>query len=617
MTEEIEDLVVPGQGTCQLMPGNPVKCVAIQNAMPCITILVHGVNDIGEAYPYQEEGLCNGLNTRLCRADMKTGEWVKPPPPENGKKYTDGDVHPDPDKVYFQRKPDMATSMVIPFYWGFREDGDKANTKEKHEQYLDRYGNRIDKRYAKNGGPFANATTNIPDMFGKGFDANWLVRLFDRREATHPIYTAADRNYMVLAAQRLASLIRLIRTQSPEEPINIVAHSQGCFITLLAHAILAKETHGFKADTVVLNNPPYSVDEPFVEWLAQYRNEQQTAAAREETLCQIIANYMTNDPATQPEFTTLAVCRDELDGCVGLSWKPDENKERDNRGKVYLYFSPDDATVGLPNIMGIGWWGVHDALLSKLGSGFFQRLFTSPTGENKDAPEIGADPQKYTLQFKWNAGYTRPRDRTINAEPLAKPFTPNLGKEKLSINAIDAAVAITNTYNKVGKEGIRPDETPEQAQARWLNEETLNSYHSSIVSNAEHSEKATAYDLSVGVSNILRSTNLNWINFLRAVADWRTNWLGSAAEPENEKKDPSFPPPSKDLIDMLKKVIDAKERDIILGNYNYYSADGKEPGKLPESTTSLKVEDLSPYIVSETMNAKMKKYQNENFHQYS
>ena len=613
MTEATENQVAPGQGVSQLMPGNPRQDVAIQNAMPCITILVHGVNDVGEAFPHQEEGLCKGLNTRLCRADMKPGEWEVPPLPKNGKEYTVDDVHSDPDKVYFQRKPDMATSMVIPFYWGFREVTKMAKTEEAHGQYLDSYKNRIDKRYAKNGGPFANATTNIPDMFGPGFDTNWMVRLADPNEATHPIYTAAHRSYMVLAAQRLAALIRIIRKQSPEEPINIVAHSQGCFITLLAHAILAKYDNGVKADTVVLNNPPYSVDEPFIEWLAQSRNEQQSAEAREETLHQIIGKYMTQSPATQPEFATLTTCRDELDGCVGMKWKPDAKKERDNRGKVYLYFSPDDATVGLPNIMGIGWWGVHEALRKKLGAGFFQRLFTSPTGINEEAPPIGSDPHPYTVRFKWNAGFTRPRDRMINGEPLEKPFKPDLGKAKLKIEAIDAAVAITNTYNKKDREGMQPGETPEQALARWMNDVDDNSYHSSIVSNYAHSEQATAYDISIGVSNILRTTNVTWINFLRAVADWRTNWLGTAADERSDKKDPSFPPPSKELVKMLDQAIDAKERDIILGNYNYYSADGEKPGTLPELTTELKVKDIHPFVVSETINEKIKKNQHENF----
>ena len=35
-------------------------------------------------------------------------------------------------------------------------------------------------------------------------------------------------------------------------------------------------------------------------------------------------------------------------------------EDRDNRGKVYLYFCPEDTTVALENVQGIGWQGVPD-----------------------------------------------------------------------------------------------------------------------------------------------------------------------------------------------------------------------------------------------------------------
>lgn len=43
--------------------------------MPCIVILVHGVNDVGEAYENQDVGICAGLNKRLGRADLHHHEW--------------------------------------------------------------------------------------------------------------------------------------------------------------------------------------------------------------------------------------------------------------------------------------------------------------------------------------------------------------------------------------------------------------------------------------------------------------------------------------------------------------------------------------------------------------
>ena len=43
---------------------------------------------------------------------------------------------------------------------------------------------------------------------------------------------------------------------------------------------------------------------------------------------------------------------------VGSQWQSAE--DRDNRRKVYLYFCPEDMTVALDNIQGIGWDGVPD-----------------------------------------------------------------------------------------------------------------------------------------------------------------------------------------------------------------------------------------------------------------
>lgn len=91
---------------------------------------------------------------------------------------------------------------------------------------------------------------------------------------------------------------------------------------------------------------------------------------------------------------------------VGAKWSP--GTDRDNRGKVYLYFCPEDMTVALDNMRGIGWQGVPDFMsgtargdnmaamrigrvdfahsqtaawtqrkpLAELGRGFFQRVFT-------------------------------------------------------------------------------------------------------------------------------------------------------------------------------------------------------------------------------------------------
>ena len=98
----------------------------------------------------------------------------------------------------------------MPFYWGFREIEDQINKNEWHGQWVDRYGNRLDKNGAKNGGPFANATSTLNDMWGVGFSGKLLGKKIGGNP-THPLVKARPRPYMLLAAKRLAMLIKMIR----------------------------------------------------------------------------------------------------------------------------------------------------------------------------------------------------------------------------------------------------------------------------------------------------------------------------------------------------------------------------------------------------------------------
>ncbi|MDY7578175.1 DUF3274 domain-containing protein [Herbaspirillum sp. RTI4] len=582
------NLVVKGYEMQWLLPGGGRAYVPLTRPTAGIVILVHGVNDVGEAYPFQEQGICKGLNQRMFRGDdMQPANYTLPPVLKKGETFRPKDIHPDPDKVCFARAADSVNSPVIPFYWGFREVTTESSNKAKHGQQIDRYGNRLDKRYAKNGGPFANATTTLPDMFGPGFKRNIKIKLVDPKDPTHNLCSAPPRNYMVLAAQRLASLIRIIRKKSPHEPINIVAHSQGCLVSLLAHAILAKEGKEVKADTLIMNNPPYSDVDTLLEEV-MIGSRQQTPTGREETLRALI-HYITTNPANTPPFANLKKIKG---GITGPKWEHNLNKERDNRGKVYLYFSPDDETVSMWAIQGIGARGVYNDLLERLGGRFYQRAFASRKERQVNAVPVGSPPSQRN----------QPNIRTINGEELPEPFFPEMGPSSLTLTPIDAAIATTSPYSGEGKEGMLPGETPEQAQVRWMRESEKNSYHSSIVSNPMHSEKATAYDLCLGLSDIMKDGDLTWIDFLRAVADWRTNWFGKD-NARNKKKDPSYPPPPPELVTLLKDAsqIDPAERAIIKGNYDYYCINGKHPGTLPQFTMDCTVESLAPYIDSDTI----------------
>ena len=159
--------------------------------MPCIVILVHGVNDVGEAYQNQDTGICQGLNERLGREDFQPHAW-----PE----ILEGKPLPDNAYMISDVEGNVAHSPVIPFYWGYKpvehavwEEDQKRyreDLKKKHDdadlpydtyrelddkkiaahagEHIDNLNNWLDATYAKGGGTFANATTNIPDMFGPG-----------------------------------------------------------------------------------------------------------------------------------------------------------------------------------------------------------------------------------------------------------------------------------------------------------------------------------------------------------------------------------------------------------------------------------------------------------------
>ncbi|WP_061301691.1 T6SS effector phospholipase Tle3 domain-containing protein, partial [Janthinobacterium agaricidamnosum] len=423
------------------------KTVNVKPALPGNIIVIHGVNDVGTSFGPVEQGLCQGLDTRLhgiapCASSLFTPAAYRLPG------AADKDVlEPDPDAVYFKRKIDETThSPVIPFYWGYRERSNAAQG--INGQRTDRYGNRLDKDLSKNGGPFGNATSTVPDMWNKG--------LFSPIDAggdpVRPLKTAPGRMYMVLAAKRLAALIAMIRDYDKDEVVSIVAHSQGCLIALLAQAFLLDEGKR-PADTLILTHPPYSLVQDTTLFFSavessrlfgggedeamagQYAalDARQTLHARLQTLAQIVQGVVAKKHAAP----ALAALTDQArhHGMVGAAWSA--AADRDNRGKVYLYFCPEDMTVALDNMQGIGWQGVPDHIdghglsttagkprkslwgdgpttwnqeyqrrkpLAEIGAGFFQRVFTSkqrfdPANKTSGPVLVGLPPHDFALRI--------------------------------------------------------------------------------------------------------------------------------------------------------------------------------------------------------------------------
>ncbi len=339
------------------------KTVNVRPNLPGNVIVIHGVNDVGTAYDAVEQGLCQGLKKRIGW-DYVAGTYRMPTSKDKDVLYE------DPDDVFFKRKTDEKTdSPVIPFYWGFREETAKAGS--LRGQRIDRNKNRLDKDLSKGGGPFANATSTLPDMWGQGKSSAGGMLDFVQRDATHPVLDNPGHLYMILAAKRLAALISMIRDYDEDEAVTMVAHSQGCMVSLLAQAFLMDD--GLRpADTLILNNPPYSLVD-MIPWSTSKvegtsgedtqmhghygaLKGRQTLHARLTTLVNIVHGVV-GKKHTAPAFTSL---NDQCvhHGMVSGLWKA--SADRDNRGKVYLYFCPEDMTVALSNVQGIGWQGIPD-----------------------------------------------------------------------------------------------------------------------------------------------------------------------------------------------------------------------------------------------------------------
>ncbi|SFU40631.1 T6SS effector phospholipase Tle3 domain-containing protein [Pseudoduganella namucuonensis] len=456
--------------------------ICVKHRVPGNIILVHGVNDLGTSYEAMEHGLCEGLTTRLGRGYIPAS-YRMPTEADAGK------LEDEPDFVFFRRAVTEQThSPVIPFYWGYRERSDRV--KKKNGEYTDRHGNRVNKDYAKGGGPFANATTSLPDMWNRGIGLPLAVEELGD-DPIRPVRITPGRMYMVLAAKRLAALIAMIRDYDERETVSIVAHSQGCLVSLLAQVFLLQDKQR-PADTLILNNPPYSLDDDLgfiwraARWMDGsdntdpgmaphylYLADSQTLRARLDTLINIVkaVGEEGRSHASSPVFSSLN--EPEHDGMVGPTWEA--SADRDNRGKVYLYFCPQDATVALAGIKGIGWQGVPDSQrgrevdetafhwdgqltkkyetapierrpLAELGDRFYQRVFSQTARMDARSgvisyEKVGLPRHHYQLRAageddlnhvspserKHRENLPENASRDITGEPLKTPVYADLG----------------------------------------------------------------------------------------------------------------------------------------------------------------------------------------------
>ena len=399
--------------------------------LPCIVILIHGVNDVGEAFENQDKMICEGLNRRLARKDLKPNKWqwaqtsaddfspriqmlsewqenlrpIKPtlkPRTVKHKSYSpiipftwgyrpvDEETYKQEQLDYYKRLQDKnVKDPELPYdnYWIDRNYHLKTENIELNKLNCDRFGNWIDYLYRRNGGPFANATTCIPDMYGPGM-ASYLGiigKAFTPSGARS--YQNPHRIYYVFAAYRLANLIKTIRSQTKEQdiPINIVAHSQGTIITMLANLILANDNEEpLPADCVILAHSPYAFEPTYMEILTKDLSMGvQSQYGREQTFINFVnqmyklqgdrrKKFFKFEKLIETGVINTTVDDNEVytqaDGTQKQYDRLGNDKElfyRDNFGKVYQYFSPNDHVVSLRNVQGMGWQGIPDNIFKQ------------------------------------------------------------------------------------------------------------------------------------------------------------------------------------------------------------------------------------------------------------
>ncbi|KXV01206.1 hypothetical protein CR51_21520 [Caballeronia megalochromosomata] len=462
--------------------------VPAKRPMPCVIIAIHGVNDDGQFMPLIDKHICAGLNKRLGRDDLTPHKWGV---------WTEGSENTVPElmPVGPSQSPcilEEGRSPVIPFHWGYRPVDRKAylddqrrykgqldasnrdpdlpydayyiderNDARKGYACHDNFDNWLSEKYSKDGGPFPNATNNLVDMWGPGVSG----RLYGTGVAITGLvlgsegrlYKNPHRIYYVHAAQRLADLISAIRQHATaaNDVINIIAHSQGTEITMLAN-FMVQEAKLRPADNVILCDSPYALEPNAIE--LEFPGKHQSRDARVQTLSNF-AKLMREGrkPVEASRIISTGVANEK-------AWTQ-PGHARDNFGAVYNYFCPQDSVVSLPNVQGMGWQGVEDAALTQLGQNFVQRVFS-------DGHAVGTGPEKFTLTY---GIFPIPKDegkRTINAPAIPEPykFAILTGKDRLGEHLAGTALAGegAGTLRKVVDLGTGAETDPSAAQVPYV-----------------------------------------------------------------------------------------------------------------------------------------------------
>ena len=370
-----------------LLPGHGLMYVPSQLPLPGVVIFVHGVNSDGEWYDAAEDGLCEGLNTRLARQASqlafqgnRTGRLI--PCAYTDELDPEGFIAPDRDGKNFI-KPAPNWSPVIRFRWGYKATKKDVKTFGQ--------GIMLNEDDYWGGGPFANGCSAVADLWTEGLNDRlflWITAQHLNPVAGRSVYFCPHRAYYAFAALRLAKLIKSIRDKQADCPITVVCHSQGNMVGIGA-AFLADRL-GIQADNFVLCNPPLSlVDRNLTEAWAQRTTTNEhgdsgrvSHAARITTLANFFDLLRARAGCAQSSAWVDQCMANPtpVDGSCGFETEKDRvhyGLDGSNHGRVTLYCNPHDQVISADAVQGIGWLGMSkEQIKDTNGEGVFsQRVF--------------------------------------------------------------------------------------------------------------------------------------------------------------------------------------------------------------------------------------------------